>query len=157
MSGSRRTGRTPSALQLDDGFRYGLYASFAVLFVTGAIWLIADSQKQSADGEFWQAMSAALLMVHGGAAMVTLVLLGALIPLHIRRAWLSRKNRVTGTVMATANVLLVATAFGLYYAGSDVLRTWTSDLHIVVGLAFPVLIFLHIWTGRRPSRDPNRT
>ena len=153
MSGLRRIGRTPSVLQLDDRFRYGLYASFAVLFVTGSIWLIADSQKQSADGEFWQAMSATLLMVHGAAAMVTLVLLGALIPVHIRRAWLNRKNRVTGTVMATANVLLVVTAFGLYYAGSDVLRTWISDVHIAVGLAFPVLIFLHILNGRRPSRD----
>ena len=153
MSGLRRTGRTPSALQLDDRFRYGLYAIFAVLFVTGVVWLIADYQKQSADGEFWQAMSAALLMVHGGAAMLTLVLLGALVPVHIRKAWLSRKNRVTGTVMATANVLLVATAFGLYYAGSDVLRAWTSDAHIAVGLAFPILLLIHILTGRRGSRD----
>jgi hypothetical protein len=139
-------------LQLDDRFRYGLYGIFAVLFVTGVVWLVADSQKQSADGEFWQAMSATLLMVHGGAAMVTLVLLGALIPVHIRRAWLNRKNRVTGTLMATANVLLVVTAFGLYYAGSDVLRGWTSDAHIAVGLAFPVLIFIHIVSGRRSSR-----
>ena len=153
MSGLRRTGRTPSALQLDAGLRFGLYAIFAVLFVTGAVWLIADRSKESADAEFWQAMSAALLMIHGGAAMVTLVVLGALIPVHIRRAWLSRKNRVTGTVMATANVVLVATAFGLYYAGSDVLRAWTSDVHIAVGLAFPILLTTHIVIGRRVARS----
>ncbi len=153
MSGLRRTGRTPSALQLDIRFRWGLYATFSVLFVTGAVWLIADSLKESANGEFWQAVSAALLMVHGGAAMVTLVLLGALIPIHIQRAWRGRQNRLTGTVMATANFLLVATAFGLYYAGSDVLRAWTSAAHIAVGLAFPVLLFVHILTGRRASRD----
>ena len=140
-----------SALQLDDRFRWGLYAIFAVLFVTGAVWLIADSQKD-ANSEFWQATSAALLMVHGGAAMVVLVLLGVLIPIHIRRAWLSCKNRLTGTVMAAANVLLIVTAFGLYYAGSDVLRAWISNAHIAVGLAFPILISVHMLTGRRVSR-----
>jgi heme A synthase len=152
MSGLRRTGRMQSVLQLDDRFRWGLYAIFTVLFLTGAVWLIADSRKEDANGEFWQALSAALLMVHGGAAMVVLVLLGALIPIHIRRAWLGRKNRLTGTVMAAANVLLVVTAFGLYYAGSDVLRAWTSDAHIAVGFAFPILIFVHVLTGRRASR-----
>jgi Na+-translocating ferredoxin:NAD+ oxidoreductase RnfE subunit len=153
MSGLRRTGRTPSALQLNVRFRFGLYAIFAVLFVTGAVWLIADSWKESADAEFWQTMSAALLMIHGGAAMVTLVVLGALIPVHMRRAWLSRKNRVTGSLMAAANVVLVVTAFGLYYSGSDVLRAWTSDAHIAVGLAFPILLTTHIVIGRRAARS----
>jgi len=88
-------------------------------------------------------------MVHGGAAMMTLVLLGALIPVHILRAWRSRKNRLTGTVMATANLLLVATAFGLYYAGSEALRPYISDAHIAVGLAFPALFVIHVVTGRR--------
>ena len=152
MSGLRRTGRMQSALQLDDRFRWGLYAIFSVLFVTGAVWLIADSQKDDASSEFWQAVSATLLMIHGGAAMVVLVLLGVLIPIHIRRAWLSRKNRLMGTVMAAANVMLVVTAFGLYYAGSDVLRAWSSDGHIAIGLAFPILIFVHVLTGRRVSR-----
>jgi len=149
MSGLRRTGRMPSALQLDYRFRWGLYAIFSVLCVTGAVWLIADALKESANREFWQATSAALLMVHGGAAMMTLVLLGALIPVHILRAWRSRKNRLTGTVMATANVLLVATAFGLYYAGSEALRPYISDAHIAVGLAFPALFVIHVVTGRR--------
>jgi len=139
----------PSALQLDDRFRWGLYAVFSLLFVTGALWLIADALKESANGEFWQAVSASLLMVHGGAAMVTLVLLGALIPVHLWRAWRSRKNRLTGTVMATANLLLVATAFGLYYAGSDTLRPWISDAHIAVGFILPALLVVHIVTGRR--------
>ena len=90
-------------------------------------------------------------MIHGGAAMVTLVLVGALIPIHILRAWASRRNRLTGTVMVTLNILLVTTAFGLYYAGSDTLRTWISDVHIAVGIAFPVLVVIHVWTGRRSS------
>jgi hypothetical protein len=139
----------PSALQLDDRFRWGLYGIFSVLLATGAAWLIADALKESPSGDFWQGISASLLMIHGGAAMVTLVLLGALIPVHVRRAWRSRRNRPTGVVMATANTLLVVTAFGLYYAGSDTWRPWISDVHIAIGLVFPALIFIHVLSGRR--------
>jgi hypothetical protein len=142
----------PSALRLDDRFRRGLYGVFSVLFVTGAVWLIADGFKESPSGDFWQAASATLLMIHGGAAMVALVLLGALIPVHVVRAWRARRNRPVGVAMATANVLFIATAFGLYYAGSDTFRPWISDVHIAVGLTFPALLVIHILTGRRSSR-----
>ena len=155
MSGLRRTGRMPSALRLDDRVRWGLYGIFAVLFVTGAVWLIADALKDSPSGDFWQGISASLLMVHGGAAMVTLVLLGALIPIHVMRAWRSRRNRFAGAAMVIANVLFIATAFGLYYAGSEIWRPWISNVHIAVGLIFPALMVIHVLTGRRrvPAAD----
>jgi hypothetical protein len=139
----------PSALRLDDRVRWGLYGIFSVLFVTGAVWLIADALKDSPSGDFWQGMSASLLMIHGGAAMVALVLLGALIPIPVMRAWRSRRNRVAGAAMVIANVLFIATAFGLYYAGSDAWRPWISNVHIAVGLIFPALMVIHVLTGRR--------
>jgi len=149
MSGLHRTGRMPSALRLSVRFRWAFYAAFSALFVTGVVWIITNEQRDSPNGEFWQAVSANLLMIHGGAAMITLVVVGALIPTHIVRAWASRRNRLTGPVMVTLNILLIATAFGLYYAGSDALRGWISDTHIAVGLIFPVLLFIHVLTGRR--------
>jgi hypothetical protein len=139
----------PSALRLDDRFRWGLYGVFSVLFVTGVIWLLADALKESPSGDFWQGISASLLMIPGSAAMVALVLLGALIPVHVLRGWRSQRNRLAGAAMVIANVLFVATAFGLYYAGSDTWRPWISDVHIAVGLVLPVLIVIHVWTGRR--------
>jgi hypothetical protein len=139
----------PSALQLDYRFRWGLYAAFSVLFVTGTVWLVADTLKDSPSGEFWQAVSAGLLTIHGGATMVTLLLLGGLIPVHIQRAWRSRRNRLTGIAMVTSNVLLISTAFGLYYAGSDVFRACISDVHIAIGIIFPAVFVIHVLTGRR--------
>ena len=127
MSGLRRTGRMPSALRLNFRFRWALYAAFSVLFITGVVWMITNAQRDSPNGEFWQAVSANLLMIHGGAAMITLVLLGALIPTHILRAWASRRNRLTGPVMVTANILLITTAYRLYYAGSYALSARISD------------------------------
>src|SRR5262245_39897590 len=142
-----------SALQLDRRFRWSLYVAVAVLFVTGAAWLIADQLKETPSGEFWQAATANLLMVHGGAAMVTLLLLGGLFSSHITRTWRTRLNRVSGSVMVVCNAVLIVTAFGLYYFGSETLRPLTSDVHIVVGLALPFLLAFHIWLGRRRARN----
>ena len=126
---SRRNGKMSSALQLDRRFRWSLYAAFALLFATGAAWLLADQLKDSADGEFWQATTANVLMVHGGVAMLTLLLLGALFPIHIARAWRGRLNRVSGSIMVVCNAVLILTAFGLYYLGAETLRPWASDAH----------------------------
>jgi cation transport ATPase len=138
--------------RLDPPFRFAIYIAFAVLFASGAAWLGADQMKESANGEIWQQAAAYLLMVHGGAAMLTLMLLGALFPLHIGRAWRAEKNRATGIVMLAFNAVLIATAFGLYYLASEILRPWASDLHIAFGLAMPVLFLVHVKTGRR-KRD----
>ena len=138
--------------RLEPPFRFAIYIAFAVLFVSGAAWLVADRMKESSEAEIWQQAAATLLMVHGGAAMVTLMLLGALFPLHIGRAWRARKNRATGIVMVAFNAVLIATAFGLYYLASEILRPWASDLHIAFGLAMPLLFLAHVKTGRR-KRD----
>lgn len=136
-------------MRLKPSFRFAIYAAFGVLFLTGAGWLVADWQKDISTDEIWQQSVAYLLMVHGGAAMVTLLLLGALIPVHVMRAWRSRKNRVSGSVMVTFNAVLIVTAFGLYYLGSETLRPWMSWIHIGAGFSLSLLLPLHIFWGRR--------
>jgi hypothetical protein len=136
-------------MRLDPRFRYALYAAFVVLTATGVGWLVADWRKDPGGPEFWQLLAADMLMLHGGAAMVTLMLLGALVPLHVRRAWRSGRNRLTGSTMIGVNALLIVTAFGLYYAGAETLRLWISDVHIAIGLGLPILLAVHVWLGRR--------
>jgi hypothetical protein len=149
-------------LRLDPLLRWMLYAAFALLFVTGAGWLfvgwlLADEMKDTASGEGWQSAAAWLLMSHGGMAMAALLLLGALIPLHVRRGWLARRNRMTGSVMVAVNAAFILTAFGLYYFGSETLRPWASRLHIAIGLAVPVLLVVHVLLGRRSrARAPSQ-
>ena len=142
-----------SALQFDRRLLWSIYAAFAVLFATGAAWILADQLKDSADGEFWQATIANVLMVHGGVAMLTLLLLGALFPIHMARAWRGGLNRTSGSIMVACNAVLILTAFGLYYLGAETLRPWASDAHMVAGFALPVLITIHIWLGRRQSKN----
>jgi small-conductance mechanosensitive channel len=142
-----------SPLQLDPGFRWGLYSVFGVLFATGVIWIVADRLKDPESGEVWQSIATNMLMVHGGAAMIILVLLGALFPNHIARAWRARTNRIAGVGMLAVNLVLVATAFGLYYLGSETLRPWISDVHIVFGILVPAAFAVHIWVGRQSRRS----
>jgi hypothetical protein len=136
-------------LRLSFSFRYAVYAVFTVLLLSGAGWLAADYQKDVSSDEIWQQSMATFLMIHGGTAMLALLLLGALVPLHLMRGWRARKNRISGSVMATFNALLIVTAFGLYYLGSEALRPWMSWIHIAVGVALALWFPLHIYLGRR--------
>jgi hypothetical protein len=136
-------------LRLSFSFRYAIYAVFTVLALTGAGWLVADWQKDLSSDEIWQQSIAYLLMIHGGAAMVALLLLGALVPVHLMRAWRSRKNRISGSAMVTFNAILILTAFGLYYLGSETLRPWMSWIHLAAGFALALLFPFHIYLGRR--------
>jgi hypothetical protein len=135
--------------------RFWTYAIFATLALTGVVWLCADRLKDP-EGELWQTVATDMLMLHGMAAMIALILLGAMIPLHIQRSWRAGKNRVSGAVMIGVNAVLVATAWGLYYAGSDRLRTFAADVHIAVGLALPVLVIAHVVLGRRSKAAQRR-
>jgi len=139
-------------LRLKPAFRFSIYAAVTVLFLTGASWLVADWQKNISSDEIWQQAAANLLMGHGGAAMLTLLLLGALIPVHMLRSWRSGNNLVSGSVMITLNTLLIMTAFGLYYLGSEAVRPWMSWIHIVAGVCLPAWLPLHVLLGRRRSK-----
>ncbi|WP_074117924.1 hypothetical protein [Bradyrhizobium sp. AS23.2] len=139
-------------MRLRTSFRYSLYAAFATLILTGAGWLVADWQKDVAGDEIWQQIAANVLMIHGGVAMLALLLLGALIPVHLWRSWRSGKNLVSGSVVVSFNAVLMATAFGLYYLGSEAVRPWMSWIHLGTGFSLALMLPLHIWLGRREPR-----
>ena len=144
-------------MRLDPRFRAALYSVVGVLFSTGAAWFAVDRLKEVGPGvEAWQDACARLLTLHGGVAMLFLLLLGALVPLHVRIGWRLGNNRLSGSLMLGLNAVVVVTAFGLYYAGSATLRPWISDIHIAAGLGFPALIALHAVLGRRSVRAAQR-
>jgi len=136
-------------LRLEPRFRGALYAVASALAVTGVAWLLVDRLKPIYLMETWQRAAAYLLMLHGGAAMLMLLLLGAIIPMHVAVAWRRGKNRVTGSMMVVSNAMLIATAFALYYSGSETWRHQASVLHIGFGLGLPLLWALHVWRGKR--------
>ena len=143
-------------MPLEKRLRTMLYAAVAVLFLTGAAWLAADAVAEGPGLGAWAGTGTLLLMIHGGAAMALLLLLGALFPLHVLPGWRLDRNRASGGAMVVLDALLIVTAFGLYYLGSEQLRAWTSDLHIGFGLALPPLLLLHVVLGKRAAARRRR-
>ena len=89
-----------------------------------------------------------LLKAHGAAAMLVLILLGTLLPLHMKFALRAGRNLRTGLTLFGVFSFLSVTGYGLYYAGDEHLRAWTSAAHLWVGLSLPVIMSLHIWRGK---------
>lgn len=140
---------SPSELiQLNRAHRYCLYIVLALLFLSGVAWaywnyLVADSSGFEASAKTWA------MKIHGAAAMAILVLIGTLLTGHIKLAWRARRNRGNGALLLGVFGILTITGYGLYYAGGEELRAWTSWIHLSVGLSIPLLIVLHLVFGKR--------
>ena len=146
----------PNGLQLSRRHRAWLYGSFAMLWLSGCLWLAAQwcrSQAAHAVDDV-QRLAHLALQVHGAAAMAALVLLGTLVPLHMQRGWQADRNRRNGLMLIVVNGVLILTGYGLYYAGGERWRAASQWTHNVVGGLVPLLIVWHIRAGRctRPRR-----
>ena len=100
-----------NSLRLSRRHRAWLYGSTALLFATGAAWW-ALHRWGAVEGEFGSEQHPALpwlLKTHGGAAMAVLVVLGTLLPIHVKRSWAARKNRSSGAGLLSIFGILTVT------------------------------------------------
>ncbi len=141
-----------NSAKLSGQHKVWLYGVTFLVYVTGAAWAWlhyfgarADELASRSAAEPW------MMRLHGAGAMVILVILGTLLPSHIRFAWHARRNRPNGIALVLFFVFLVVSGYGLYYFSNEHLRSWTGWSHLAVGLALPAMIILHIWSGRRSS------
>ncbi|GJI90826.1 DUF4405 domain-containing protein [Duganella hordei] len=138
-------------LRVERWHRRCIYASIAALLLTGGAWVLAHYFFRTA-GQFGESASPVepwAMKLHGAAAMVMLFFLGSLMNSHIRRAIKAGRNLATGWGMIAVMLLLIATAFALYYIAGEGDRPVWSLLHWAVGLAGGALFVLHIAVGRR--------
>jgi magnesium-transporting ATPase (P-type) len=136
------------SIRLKRSQRYFLYVVLALLFLSGVAWAYWNYLPAS-PGDFEMSAKAWAMKIHGAAAMAILVLVGMLLTGHVRFAWRARRNRGNGSLFLGVFGVLTITGYGLYYAGAETLRAWTSWVHLAVGLALPLLLILHIWLGKR--------
>ncbi len=133
-------------MRIEPWLRRLLYAALATLLATGAAWWALDEHA---------AVRPTLLALHGLAAMMSLLALGAVAVLHVRASWRRRRNRSSGLLVAGCLTVLVVTAFALYYVGQETSRDLASLAHLVAGLALPLILLAHISLGirSRPTLD----
>jgi len=141
----RRPGRLPRWQE------WSVYVSFGLLAATGIAWLPLDWFVRVA-GEFGPEHHPAehwVLIAHGVAAYVFLIVAGAMIPVHVTLGWNTRRNLKTGLTLAGVLLLLAVTALGLYYLGDEDSRAWVSIIHWSVGLVAALVLLIHALIGRR--------
>jgi hypothetical protein len=132
-------------LRLERGLRWLVHAGLAVLFASGVAWWALDDAPGSARPY--------LIATHGLAAMVFLATFGAVLALHVGASWQRGRNRVSGIAMLVLLGTLMATAFGLYYSGSDSFREILADIHLGAGLVLAPIVAVHIWLGAQGRRQ----
>lgn len=133
------------------------YAAFALLWASGALWLLfhyflrteGDFGPEAHPLEVWW------LRLHGLMAMLGLIVIGSLATDHMRLAWSRRRNLRTGLPMLALTTWLAATGYALYYFSSDDNAAWLPLLHWAVGLALPGSLSIHVFAGR--LRRPRTT
>ena len=140
--------RRPDLIRLKSGHKYFLYLVLVLLFFSGLAWAFS-SYLAPLPNEFQSSSKLWAMKIHGAAAMAILVLLGTLLNGHVKFAWMAHRNRINGVLVLATFAILTLTGYGLYYSGSEKLRTWTSWVHLCVGLFLPILLVFHIWLGRR--------
>ena len=128
-----------------------VFATTAVVGVTGLLWLLLHDMIDDEPGD----AARILLILHGVSSYAVLVVIGSLLPRHVRSGWVRRRNRVTGLTVTAAMAVLAATGLGLYYCAEE-LHAPVKWLHVVFGVGcfalFPAHAFLTAGS-RRPSES----
>ena len=133
-------------MRLTSGHRQWVYWTAAALFASGALWLVFHYFLQ-AQGEFGPAphpLEHWWLRLHGAAAMLALLVVGSLLPIHVRRGWHQRRNLPLGIALSSAVLLLTLSGYALYYFGGEEARPWISVFHWGIGIASPLALVWHI-------------
>jgi hypothetical protein len=138
--------------QISRPHRLMLYGISLVLLVSGAVWAwIHHLDETGQAGDTFRRTNPWLLKAHGYAAVGFVLLLGALIPVHIKHSWHARKNRANGAFFLSAAGILTLSGYTLYYLGDEGWRNGASLFHLWLGLAAPVLLLFHIRAGRKAT------
>ena len=139
-------------VRLTPRHRLFVYGSSALLFLTGAAWLVAHTWMR-VEGEFGDMphpLERWSRQAHGALAMLFLMALGSLVRGHIRAGWRSKRSRLSGATMVAASATLIVSGWCLYYVGDEDVRAFTSQVHWLLGLAGPIIIGAHV-LGRRSA------
>lgn len=127
--------------------RLSLYATGALLILTGIVWLVLHYSVEA--GAMPPPLEAWVLRLHGLAAFAGLFVLGVLAAAHVPQGWrLSLRHgwpgqRRTGLLLCIVGALLVLTGYLLYYFAPETLRPALGWAHAAIGLAMALLVVSH--------------
>ena len=143
--------RRHEPIRLPQWQEWAIYGAFGLMAGSGLLWLLFHFalQVQTPFDPQPAPLEYQWLRLHGASAMLGLVVLGSLLPVHIRRAWELHRNRLTGLIMSGACALLIVSGYLLYYFASEQSRPWISVAHWGFGLVVLPSLAWHVWAGQQ--------
>jgi len=143
----------PATIRFSAPRKRGLYAVFALLWLSGLMWLVFHYflRVNGEFGEMNHPLQVWWLRLHGLAVFAALPALGSVLSTHAQRAWKLKKNRTTGLFVKAIFLWLGLTGYALYYFADEDNAAWLPVLHWAVGLSVPLMLALHIRHGRARS------
>ncbi len=143
--GSRSATRTP----LPPALRTALYAAGALLWLSGAVWLVLHHAfpQSTPFGPLPSPWEAPLMRAHGLIAVCAVFLIGWMTAAHVTARWGSERNRRSGLVLGGTALLLVLSGYALYYTtGSP--HDAAALVHEAIGVLSPAAALAHWWRNR---------
>ena len=134
----------PIGIKMPAFQKWNVYIFSIVLAVTGLWWTSVHEVVISKNLKLMHQ----LIMVHGVVALFCLIIFGSVITQHVRLAWITKRNRISGGLVFLSISLIALTGLGLYYANED-LHDFYKWVHLALGIALIILMPLHIIMGRR--------
>ena len=129
--------------------RLGVYASIAVLTLSGLVWLLVHYAWGAGAGELPHPLELWMIRLHGAFAMAGLFFVGTVASWHVPRGWQLARQRGTGAAVLSGLALLALSGYALYYFAPETLRVWLGNVHAAVGVAVGVLLVWHSRIARR--------
>jgi hypothetical protein len=144
--------------KLSFRFQAILFSVGGLLTLSGGLWLLLHYGYPIQDefGTRPNLWEKPLIRWHGAGAMAWLLVLGALLQHHVRVGLRHKRRIISGLTLLGINLALVVTGYGLYYAGDETLRNWSSLAHSVLGFAVVGSLIAHLFWRRSQSSPPLR-
>ncbi len=129
-----------------------LMLTIAALFITGCL-LVPTTLNLKLEWDVpWRLSSEqhiGMAAAHATLSLLMAAIIGALWSIHMRAGWRRRKNHHSGLSLLIIMVLLGISAMGIYYFGDEQSSMLSSVTHMLMGIAIPVLLLVHVIHGRK--------
>ena len=142
----RKPERGAAGARLPRVLRATLYGVGALLWVSGAVWLVLHYvyPQSTPFGPLPNPWEAPLMRAHGIIAVCGVFLIGWMMAAHVTARWASERNRRSGLTLAGAALLLIMSGYALYYTtGSP--HDAAAFAHETIGVLSAVVALAHWW------------
>ncbi|MCB1582718.1 MAG: hypothetical protein R3E90_16000 [Marinicella sp.] len=142
-------------IKLQPWFRRSIYVVLGISWLTGLTFFIMNNWA-AIEGDFGpekHPLQFKVLVVHGAAAFLMLMIFGSMLSNHLPMAWKTNRLRKIGITLTSFVIIQILSAFLLYYLSSDSVRAVVVWVHLLAGMTLPVVLTTHVLVGRQRSRS----